>query len=106
MVRDIVKELQTHCKEHKQWGILLKKGLGETAEEQRETCPFLTLEEARELYNEYDLLRYYDTQEACEADFGQAVGDEGPTDTNDYRGPANTYALMCDSEGELYAENT
>lgn len=47
----------------------------------------------------------YDSVEEMEVDYWETVGDDGPTKTNPYLGPAKVYALTC-VNGELLNENT
>lgn len=42
----------------------------------------------------------------CERLYGQTVGDDGPTATNSYDGPARVSALTIDAAGVLHSENT
>lgn len=47
-----------------------------------------------------------ESQEECEKLFWQTVGDDGPTKTNKYNGPAKVYALTCSPDGQFMNENT
>ena len=38
--------------------------------------------------------------------FNMTVGDDGPTATNLYEGPANVFACTCNAAGEILGENT
>jgi hypothetical protein len=47
-----------------------------------------------------------DTEEELYKLYDQTVGDDGPTKTNSYDGPARVYAMTIDADGELGNENT
>lgn len=47
----------------------------------------------------------FDTQQAAEEAFWATVGDDGPTKTNPYSGPAKVYACLVGPDG-LMSENT
>lgn len=49
---------------------------------------------------------FFDTEEEMNEAFGQTVGDDGPTKSNPYDGPARVYTLTCSPEGKLLSENT
>jgi hypothetical protein len=75
-------------------------------EEIARAAPILEGVELITLIAERELYRYYDSEEACYEDFCRIVGDDGPTDLNDYDGPERVYALTCDNKGNFRCENT
>lgn len=48
---------------------------------------------------------YFDDEPSALAAFGQIVGDDGPTKTNSYNGPARVYAYLAGPNGGI-TENT
>lgn len=48
----------------------------------------------------------FDTEEEMYRYYDMTVGDDGPTEYNDYSGPARVYAITCNNNGELETENT
>lgn len=48
----------------------------------------------------------FDSEEEMGRAYDQTVGDDGPTATNPYEGPASVYALTCHADGDLGTENT
>jgi hypothetical protein len=74
--------------------------------EQSKSAPYLDpLEDIHlMMYNEAIII-CNDDEELKEL-FWQTVGDDGPTETNPYDGPARTYALTINSRGEMLNENT
>lgn len=48
----------------------------------------------------------FDTEAEMDEYYNQTVGEEGPTPTNPYNGPAKVYALTCSPTGEILTENT
>ncbi len=48
----------------------------------------------------------FDTEEEMNNYYNQTVGDDGPTELNNYDGPARVYALTCNLHGQLENENT
>lgn len=49
---------------------------------------------------------WFDSEEEARQAFGSTVGDDGPTRTNPYDGPALVYALLISPEGRMVTENT
>ena len=47
----------------------------------------------------------FDTELECYGYFHQTVGDNGPTNINDYNGSCKVFAMTCDPFGELQNEN-
>lgn len=47
-----------------------------------------------------------DSKEECEFLFTQIVGDDGPTENNQYVGPYRAYACTFGPDGQAYNENT
>lgn len=58
-----------------------------------------------ELTDGFALLWFESEEEAREA-FLSTVGDDGPTRTNPYDGPAKVYALLIAPDGQMQTENT
>lgn len=48
----------------------------------------------------------FDTEEEMYSHYDVTVGDDGPTEYNDYGGSARVYAITCNNKGELETENT
>jgi hypothetical protein len=49
---------------------------------------------------------FFDTEEELNKAYDNVVGDDGPTESNPYNGPARVYALTCDNLGNFCSENT
>jgi hypothetical protein len=49
---------------------------------------------------------FFDSEEDMNLCYHQTIGDDGPTETNSYDGPARVYALTCGPNGKLINENT
>lgn len=68
-------------------------------------APYLKLEEHGQIICDGGGILIYNTIKEMEKDFWKTVGDDGPTKTNKYNGPAKVYALTC-INGVLMNENT
>lgn len=53
----------------------------------------------------YGLFLFEDEHEMINA-YTRTVGDDGPTELNDYDGSTRIYAITCDPNGNLMDENT
>lgn len=49
---------------------------------------------------------FFDSEEEMKKYYYLTVGDDGPTETNHYNGPARIYALTCNPLGQFKNENT
>jgi hypothetical protein len=75
-------------------------------EELLKAAPYLDpIEHSQVLYDGCGFIICEDEEELNKL-FDQTVGDEGPTDTNPYKGPARVYALIINAKGETENENT
>lgn len=108
---NITELMQGYAAAAKKWCLLISISKDETSvDEAYKAAPYL------KKYNVYEMLDIiltnhptilsFDTEEEMLDAFHQTVGDEGPTETNSYSGPANVYALTCSNKGELLSENT
>lgn len=69
-------------------------------------APYLNLfEHGQHLVDGYACL-LFDCEAECYDAFNRTVGDDGPTASNTYAGPARVGALMISADGELITENT
>lgn len=102
--------LQLHCKASGCWGLLLR--LPDWSEpitklnmssEVRKAAPYLQGD-----WSVWpgDTVFFFGTRKEIEGMFWQTVGEDGPTKTNSYNGPARVYAVTSDDRGNLQHENT
>lgn len=75
-------------------------------DELKKAAPFLTDEQVQELWANEMLFLYSPYDTSVYFCFYQTVGDDGPTNTNHYDGPARVYAVVIDKNGNLMTENT
>lgn len=99
--------LRTLCAARGQWGMFISSGhenLGEICK----AAPYLSADQAFELSSAGtgDACLFFDSEEECERAFWSTVGDDGPTKTNPYNGPARVFACTCGPDGVLRHENT
>ena len=100
------------CKATNQWGLYLSTFEPDGMEtdtflkELPLAAPGLLDENYHELFLEGRIVLMFANQEECNAVYGNVIGDDGPTDTNEYDGDVRVYALTCDNEGSLRNENT
>ena len=94
------------CRLRRQWGLYVSYGHEELYDEIVKAVPFLDAVENLPHLWDGAVYVFFDTKEDCDAHFSQVVGDDGPTPSNPYDGPARAYALTCDPNGTLLNENT
>lgn len=97
--------LMTLCKAEGAWGLLLST-CSATPDDVKAAAPYLSDEQAGQLWHEGTAFLLFDTEAEMEAAYWQTVGDDGPTKTNPYDGPGRVYALTCRPDGQLVNENT
>jgi hypothetical protein len=68
-------------------------------------APYLTFEDSQALIDGEAVI-VCDSVKEQERLYWQTVGDDGPTKTNTYDGPARVYALTIDKNGQTLNENT
>ena len=98
------KLLQRLCALEKKWGLYISSD--DDMQEITKAAPFLTMLEDSQILYDGEGWFLFDSQEECEATYYLCVGDDGPTSTNPYTGPARVYALTCGPDGRLRNENT
>jgi len=69
-------------------------------------APYLDLERDMQLLSDGQGILVFDSEEEMERYYKMTVGDDGPTESNSYDGPARVYAVTCSRVGELLSENT
>ena len=69
-------------------------------------APYLNLDDHAQILADARGYLIFDSEDEMEKYYDMTVGDDGPTDSNDYNGSARVYALTCSAEGELLNENT
>ena len=97
-----------HCKSIGKWGLLLGFDYAETdhVEDLPLAAPMLSFERDGQAIADGHAFLFYDDEAAMLADFDRVVGDDGPTKSNHYNGPASVFALTCRPDGQLMDENT
>lgn len=100
--------LSALCLRHKMWGMYASvSNPGLEHEEILKAAPWAS--ESTSLWNltvEDGVYLIFSSEKEMRAVYEQTVGDDGPTETNPYNGPARVYALTCDPEGNNLNENT
>jgi len=96
---------KAHCKSQSLWGLFVCPA-GEDISEVLQSCPLLEWpKDAQSLFDGQHFF-FYDTERDMRDAYDFVVGDDGPTELNPYDGPARTYAMTCDPDGQLLTENT
>lgn len=101
--------LRALCAARKQPGMLLAASLADGVnplEEIPKAAPYLSADEAMHLWHYGTVYLLFQSEEEMHAAYWRTVGDDGPTKTNPYNGPAKVYALTCGADGLLQNENT
>jgi len=90
------------CQAKAKFGMRFSISNGSTFEEVRKAAPWMTLDQ----YMENEGWLIFDSEAEMLATYRQTVGDDGPTKSNPYKGPAKVYACTCGPDGSQLAENT
>jgi hypothetical protein len=69
-------------------------------------APYLTVQEHVQQVLDGQAVIVCDSVKEQEILYWQTIGDDGPTKTNPYKGPARVYALTIDKNGQTLNENT
>lgn len=95
------------CKATGKWGLSIefKFGAGDEIQEIFKAAPYLKEVSSQILAEERGLL-LFDSEEEMERYYDLTVGDDGPTASNPYNGPAKVYAATCSPTGRFLKENT
>ena len=99
---------QEACKSLKKWGMLIAFD-DQDLNEVYLAAPYLKADSGRFIVFDggshiFHLL--FDTEEEMWQIYDQTVGNDGPTKSNPYNGPARVNALACSPEGVSLDENT
>lgn len=78
----------------------------EFSSELEKAAPWLSVKDYGQIMIDgYGFILCQDREEQMNI-YWQTVGDDGPTDSNPYKGPVRVYALTINSYGEFEYENT
>lgn len=113
-ILDHIDLLVAACRLHKKWGIyvsfssLPQLGAYRELAENQQAAPwfFGDLVDSGQAWIDGSGVALFDSEAEMQAAFDATVGDEGPTETNPYNGPAKVYAITCDPNGTTRDENT
>lgn len=75
-------------------------------QELKKAAPYLDFDTHSQIISEGIGYFLFDTEEECKKYYNLTIGDDGPTDANDYSGPQHVYALTIDTNGKTRNENT
>lgn len=97
--------LQKLCKASGKWGLYMKyNGPESDVYAMMYSAPFLDLDS--QAFSAGMSFILFKSEKECRKVFDRIVGDDGPTESNPYKGPGNWYALTCSDKGKLMNENT
>lgn len=104
-VHEILSEL---CRLRKQWGIFLYCAVDQEVSLQdiQKAAPWFSDDLAAYFALDSGAYVFFDSQMEMDAAYYRTVGDDGPSPSNPYDGPAKVYALTCSPTGTLRTENT
>jgi hypothetical protein len=115
-ILDQVRTLEVLCATTQKWGMFiswndqaLEKECGSIPAVWKElfkAAPYLTLKDHAQMICEERAYMLFDTEEELMAYYSSTIGESGPTDLNDYDGPARVYAITCNPQGQAEHENT
>lgn len=109
-IYDLHETFSALCKATKRSGLFLAFPSWESEydwiEEVLQAAPFLRAREHMQALADGYAFILCDTIAERDDLYEQIVGDDGPTHSNPYSGPARIYALTCDAQGKFYNENT
>ncbi len=69
-------------------------------------APYLNFQEHTQALMDGQAVIVCDTSEERDRLFDLTIGDDGPTETNPYSGPAKVFAMTISEDGEILTENT
>jgi hypothetical protein len=100
--------LAAMCVSHNKWGIYMSNSFdGEISPlELKKAAPFLPEDELVNFWHQGFAVVLLDSEGEMRECYEQIVGDDGPTSSNSYSGPARIYAMTCDPAGRSLTENT
>lgn len=103
---DMTEVLRALCKATEKWGLFISFDTSCIQEEVIEACSFLDLDEHRQII--FDGIGYFlfDTEEELWQHYKMCIGEDGPTELNNYNGPLVVYALTVNNLGEYQTVNT
>lgn len=102
--------LQEVCRASKKWGMFVNLNcpvnIMNCWGEIEKAAPYLDASKHHQLIGDGYGYLLFDTEEEMIKTYELTVGDDGPTKSNPYDGPARVYALTCSPEGQFLNENT
>lgn len=102
------KVLAALCQSKNCWGIYISHvfsaGIG--PHELARAAPFLEEGQAMDFWHYESGYLLFDSEEQMLLHYNQVKGDDGPTRSNPYDGPASIFAVTCNPSGELMDVNT
>jgi hypothetical protein len=104
IVKTVLEAIEDYLKATNSYGVFLSSSEGDEAEVAK-AVPLLSEEGVRKLVMHNELFVPFSSKTEAREFFDSVVGDDGPTKTNNYDGPAKVYALMGGPYGWL-TENT
>ena len=97
-------KLQSACRDQQSFGLYLSFNPGLPLEEIQGAAPCLN--HVLPILLDGDMILLFDSKLEMEEAYKGIVGDDGPTPSNPYKGPAKVFACRCDPNGNLLGENT
>lgn len=97
------------CRVTKKWGMHVAWPcvMGQQQiEELFKAAPYLDAEKHLQEICDGEAFLLFDTEEELVMFYDLTVGDDGPTETNNYSGPMRVYAVTYDNRGRCHNENT
>jgi len=104
---DQIAVLEALCRATRQWGMFINIHVPDAAdwEEIWKAAPYL--DDHMQILADGCGIFLFDTETEMQEYYDQTVGDDGPTETNGYNGPASVYAITCNNAGQTMCnENT
>jgi hypothetical protein len=94
------------CKGEKKFGLLISFDPDHNWNEISQAAPYLNLDKDIDIFLSGNGYFMFDDEAEMEKIYNLTVGDDGPTESNSYSGPARVFACTCNPDGELMTENT
>ncbi len=98
--------LERLCKETKKYGMYISFSEDDEWAEVKKAAPYLSGEECYQILVDCEGWLLFDSEEEMMKHYDQTVGDDGPTELNNYTGSASVYAVTCNHHGQIETENT
>lgn len=107
IARTVLETIEAYMHYKPCWGVYLSNSNDDvTSGEMHKAVPLLNQEQINHLWIEGNLFLEFENRDSAQEFFNSVIGDDGPTKTNPYNGPARVFAIWGGLEDGWLSENT